>query len=1151
MFSRYISLYFLVLTCISGIAAGQRFLPDDPVWDDPDQTSIEKPLLRELSQTYDTLENTFGSEAGPLVIAENVNTLGEVPNSSWFTNRIGRFPMSVEEVLRGGTVSDGPDVTGRLTVAGGGLLFVDQYLTVVDSKGDRYLLTFDREGFPNLATGAGFISGKLFHAMGYNVPPVFLVSIDPEQIVVADDAVVIQTARRDAVLDQEFVDLLFEEKQVAPDGRYRALAYEFPDSESVGEFKFFGTRPDDPNDVFFHENRRELRGLRVFSAWLNHYLCRSIHTRDLYLTENGRSFLKHYLIGFGATLGSGLDLNDRIIPKDELAGYEYSLLGDVKSTLKTALSFGFWKRPWLKVSYRYPEFQEIGRIESEYFEPAGWRPSYPNPAFDRMLPDDAFWAASIVAQFPDEVIRAVVKAAQYSDPEAEAFLSDTIIRRRDKVVDHYFSEVNPLSDFSVDEKMLVFRNLGVERGLAQSVEYEYEWFVLDNANGELASITEQLIQREERIPVPQTDADYLVARIRTRSPIQRNWKQNVEVSLRVSDSGVSVVGIDREIGAFTLERSLEGGFVVRSQIEFGGTYQGLEVEQRRLVDNYFGRLAAALGREFDSEEAYDNLPLSVRTTFEAVTNALLETPLTDIDGTSRGPAIGIVDQVEAVHGRIRDARGDHQFRIYVTLKDDAVDQLKASNEFQRGADNTVYHKGYPQNYRQQGGAPSMQVSIAEDDRRADIDVDYRSSSFPSALFNGHLTAANSDVRAGDNHVRHTRRWEGFRNWWRGLLGLPVITSILGELDREETIVPIKPRKGSEDLEVAVGDFFESWLVEQRPELSAAYFAQTAYSCIDLWRDAGDVDYGIAPFVLVERMAAVNRAIGQVARLQQIASSLSLEDERLELFPSQAPVPFTLYKSSPELSAQLMCNRQDDLRSELDLASFRDHFLSAVRLKTGDRETDILLLWAKKDGDWKIVSTEVFRDVEQTALPTQIEAPVTLVKVTADPEFLRANREFLVNWRRGVTDTSFAYFSRSCIPCIESNVEGLEGQTDQALWIGLREAFDRVAERMSRVSDIWSVVKAVEFVSPQVRVVEHPDMEHLTIGSLPDHLAEQYLCSNLGQPVTTVNPDAPIYGNYYATMLQFDLVGDSPPILGLLWAREAGSWRIVAFNVIRP
>ena len=98
-------------------------------------------------------------------------------------------------------------------------------------------------------------------------------------------------------------------------------------------------------------------------------------------------------------------------------------------------------------------------------------------------------------------------------------------------------------------------------------------------------------------------------------------------------------------------------------------------------------------------------------------------------------------------GQVPGAGGDHQFRIVVLLRPDAVSVLDRSQQFSRHHDNTHFHQDYPRNYRQRG-VPSIQFSISEHGVRADIDVDYRSAFFLFVLFDGHLTAANSDVRAG-------------------------------------------------------------------------------------------------------------------------------------------------------------------------------------------------------------------------------------------------------------------------------------------------------------------------------------------------------------------------------------------------------------------
>ena len=72
-------------------------------------------------------------------------------------------------------------------------------------------------------------------------------------------------------------------------------------------------------------------------------------------------------------------------------------------------------------------------------------------------------------------------------------------------------------------------------------------------------------------------------------------------------------------------------------------------------------------------------------------------------------AIDLVDVVERIAGNVPGTRGDLQFRLYAYLKRGALDRLYRSKEFQRERDNTAYHFGYPISFRQQGGAPSIQI----------------------------------------------------------------------------------------------------------------------------------------------------------------------------------------------------------------------------------------------------------------------------------------------------------------------------------------------------------------------------------------------------------------------------------------------------------
>ncbi|MGH9460308.1 MAG: hypothetical protein ACRD1X_03770 [Vicinamibacteria bacterium] len=531
---------------LPGPAQAQKFYPDDPIREDRDDLPIDKPGALDLSATYDVIENSFVNKVeGPIPRAMNVNTIGDVPDSSWFTNRIGVRPMSIEELVRGPNQVGGPDLSEPVTVISAKIGGITPGLVVRDRRGNVYYVKFDPRAHANLTTAADVSGTLFFYAIGYSVPENHITYFRFEDFTIEPGAEVTLPGGRKALLDRNYIASILEGSAQRDDGSIRAVASLAVPGEPLGSFKFYGTRPDDPNDIFPHEHRRELRGYRVFCAWLHHDDSRAVNTFDAFSeTEDGRGHVRHYLIDFGSILGSGSDVRRSIAPQDPRAGNEY--LFEIPPMYKTAYTFGIWERPWMNVLYTYPQYPEIGRIESDFFQPDTWKPEYPNAAFDRMLPDDAFWAAEIVASFSDEAVRAIVHQGDYRDPEAERFLADTIIVRRDKVVAHYFMGLNPLDAFRVVGSDLEFRNLGEERGLASTRSYEYEWFVFDNDTSAVTPLTDGA-SAQPHLAIPASNEPYLMVRIRTRSESAPKWGLAVEVYLRHGTEGRSLVGVEREV----------------------------------------------------------------------------------------------------------------------------------------------------------------------------------------------------------------------------------------------------------------------------------------------------------------------------------------------------------------------------------------------------------------------------------------------------------------------------------------------------------------------------------------------------------------------------------------------------------------------------
>lgn len=531
----------VVALVTTGRSATPTYYPDDPIAVDPETRSAAEVRDRELSDPYDFIENTFlkrGDRSNQRAV--NVNTIDEVPDSSWFTNRVGRRALSVDDFVRGPNVS-GPPVPGPWRVVSGKGDGISPGFTIRDRAGTMWFIKFDPPSNPEMATGAEVIATKLFWALGYNVPENYLAVLDPARLTVDPAASYRDELGQRRRLTRDIVDAFLAKGARRADGLFRVVASRALPGKPVGPFKYFGTRLDDPNDIFPHEHRRELRGLRGFAAWLNHDDSRSVNSLDTVVEVDGRAIVRHHLIDFGSTLGSASVQAQR--PR---AGNEY--IWEARPTLLTMLSFGFWVRPWIKVDF--PAFPAVGRFEAAYFWPERWKPEYPNAAFDNARADDLFWAARRVVAISDEAIRAVVGSAEYTEAGAANYLADVIIARRDKVGLQWLTGVNPLGDFALDRHgTLTFTNIAVAtRRATAPAGYEIVWGRFDNTTGQSTPVGEPVsVTAPTAVAPPEVlSAEFVEAVIHTRHPGYPGWRRPVIAHFRRHADGWTLAGLLRD-----------------------------------------------------------------------------------------------------------------------------------------------------------------------------------------------------------------------------------------------------------------------------------------------------------------------------------------------------------------------------------------------------------------------------------------------------------------------------------------------------------------------------------------------------------------------------------------------------------------------------
>ncbi len=584
----------------------------------------------------------------------------------------------------------------------------------------------------------------------------------------------------------------------------------------------------------------------------------------------------------------------------------------------------------------------------------------------------------------------------------------------------------------------------------------------------------------------------------------------------------------------------------------GGNFSSLEPRRQQLVDDWVARFNVTTGQKVEAGPFYDEIiSLSAKVTFDAVTNALMQSTLTDDTGASLGDALSLVERVDTVHGQLAGAPGDLQFRMYVRLTEQALATLDRSSQFKRRADNTIFHKGYPLNYRAQGGAPSIQISIALDRRRADVDVDYRSATFPLALFNGHLSSANSDVRAGNNYDRHVNRWVGFQSWWRGFFGVR-LERAPDEADRS-TVLAATPRAGKKAIEVMANDFLTAWLVEGDVAAAMGYISQRSYACLAESSDQPeDVDRGMAPFKLMIGLKAAREALGTPASLEGIARGVRLSSPSLKVVQQPHHAQFVVYSVPDDLAAGFDCENRL-LADPKPVRRAYGTYYGTIFFIRGNPDNTVALLWAQEDGYWKIVSWQTGFEVRAPS-PPDAAPNVRVARIAADHGFADAARGFLESWLiRRDYNGAFQYLSERSYACYDLMRGPEQPAATSAADAGqkIRAGMERVGSQLAPARNLNALISPVDPVHPAVRLMDHANSRVFTLTSVTTELADAAECSSRARGESFKGATGSEYGTVFGMSFRFRSKGGDAPVLRTLWRHDNGNWRITAYDIEVP
>ncbi|HEY2746101.1 MAG TPA: hypothetical protein VGL86_15805 [Polyangia bacterium] len=544
----------VAIVLFAGCAPTPRFADRKILWIEHDDAPVAMPPEREAFEStriwLGANNAVFRSAARVFTVdygkeAVNVNAVDEVPDSTWYEDR-RRDPEHPAAPLRAlgadvigrGAVDDDPPAPPYTVIRGlsggsaGGFV-------VLDAKQRRYALKIDPKGHMGLVTGADAVATRLAWGSGWRVPADEIVDFTRADLIVDPKAKMLNRWGQKEPLEAGDVDAVLAHAAHDGAGRYRAVASRWVAGHILGSFSYLGRDPKDGNDLYPHEDRRDLRGFGVFAAWIDDVDVLENNTLDSYVGEPGHGHVVHYQLDVGGSFGQFAALQSPYWMGDQSYLQSWRILGSIATLglLPHRYENAAWLRRRRALLDQYPEF---GGYSADHFELRHWRPILDLPPLVRATARDRLWGAKRVAAFSREEVAAAVAAGHYR-PAAAGYLEETLWRRREQIAREAFSESTAIDHFAVTRGSLCFTDLWVRAGLGGETSTAYR---AREDGRDVGFLHGAAADGAACVALPARDG-YRVIALAVARPGERRFEREVAVHLMARGAHGYVLGVVR------------------------------------------------------------------------------------------------------------------------------------------------------------------------------------------------------------------------------------------------------------------------------------------------------------------------------------------------------------------------------------------------------------------------------------------------------------------------------------------------------------------------------------------------------------------------------------------------------------------------------